>query len=299
MSIIVGTDFSEASRGAVRYAADLAHRRNAPLVVVHVVDLAASDNSWRVLFEAPDEIERASLEEARQNLARFFEQSVPSASSPAAVRLVARMGNPLDVLLEEARFQAAEVVVAGTTGHTPLQHFFLGSTAHQLVRQSELPLALVPPGVELAEIGTILAPVDFSHGSLQSLEAAAKLARENGAKLVIMHAFVLPELALLPASTAEVSEQLKLLEAGKRQQILEWSSAVNLDGLAYELRIVQQAPPVAIEETAREVGAQLIVMSSHGRRGWARFFLGNTAEKLLRRAPCVVWTVRGQEPEVG
>jgi universal stress protein A len=59
--------------------------------------------------------------------------------------------------------------------------------------------------------------------------------------------------------------------------------------------VVSGAPATAICETAEKIGADLIVMGTHGRTGIAHVFLGSVAERTIRHAPCPVLTVRGSE----
>ena len=59
-----------------------------------------------------------------------------------------------------------------------------------------------------------------------------------------------------------------------------------------EHRMLEGSAPGVITETAEEIGADLIVMGTHGRTGFTRFVMGSVAEAVLRRAPCPVLTIR-------
>jgi nucleotide-binding universal stress UspA family protein len=59
----------------------------------------------------------------------------------------------------------------------------------------------------------------------------------------------------------------------------------------------QGPPPIEITGAARDLDADLIIMSTHGRKGLSRVFLGSTAEKVVRSAPCPVLIVRESEHE--
>lgn len=297
MSVLVATDFSLNSAGALRFAADFARRQSLDLKVLHVVDLAASDNSWRILVEAPDEIESSAVEDAQEQLGRFFEEHVPVDGRPRNVAFMTPIGNPIEAILTIAAQEGVSVIVAGTRGASRVQEFFLGSTANRLVRQSQLPVVLSPPSAEDADLKTIVIPVDFSRASLESVRAGARLARVFGARLSLMHAFVLPEVTALQTSVANVSAQLQQVVAGKKQQIEEFCAPIDLEGVDYSVTVIQQPPHLAIVDFARESEADLICMGSHGRRGWARFFLGNTAEKVLRQTDCPILVIHAHEKE--
>jgi nucleotide-binding universal stress UspA family protein len=61
-----------------------------------------------------------------------------------------------------------------------------------------------------------------------------------------------------------------------------------------EALILSGSPQEAIEEAAKAIGAELIVVGTHGRTGVPRFFLGSVAARVVSTAPCPVLTVRGQ-----
>jgi nucleotide-binding universal stress UspA family protein len=61
-----------------------------------------------------------------------------------------------------------------------------------------------------------------------------------------------------------------------------------------ELLVMDGDPRDAILEAAKRIGADLIIMGSHGRRGLSRALLGSVAESIVRRAPCPVLTLRAE-----
>ncbi len=292
MSVLVLSDFSENSLSSLHFGAEIAKRSASELVVMHVVDVAAGDNSWRILVEAPDEIERSSIAQARSSLETLFQETIAAEDRPKRVRFVVELGNPIDKIMAQANALEPSLVVAGRHGSSGVKELFLGSNANRLVRQCTFPVALVPATQKTFEIKTIVAPVDFSQASLESLRYAADIARDRGALLQMMHSFVIPELTGLQSSSRLAATQIQQLAAGKRQQIREYSSSIDLSDIEHAITIVQDVPHRAIIDFARREAADLICMGSHGRRGWARFFLGNTAERVLHGAHCTVLTVR-------
>jgi nucleotide-binding universal stress UspA family protein len=140
-------------------------------------------------------------------------------------------------------------------------------------------------------IHTILHPTDFSDRSGCAYQLACALARDYGARLVLLHVkppdviygegYVLP-----PDPEAERCELLNRLE-GLRPP--------DLTSEVY--RVLQEGSPTEeILRTAEEVQADLIVMGTHGRTGLERLLLGSVAEAVLRQAPCPVLTVKAPFP---
>jgi acetoin utilization protein AcuB len=78
---------------------------------------------------------------------------------------------------------------------------------------------------------------------------------------------------------------------------LEETARKRLTGLKYEILTEMGDPAPIILRTVTKAGADLVVMGSHGRRGFSRFFLGSVAEMVLRESKCPVLTVRFSPPQ--
>lgn len=133
----------------------------------------------------------------------------------------------------------------------------------------------------------ILFPTDFSHTGDAALEMASTLARERGAKLLIVHVEEPPAAygagEMYYGMPDPVTEDLrKMLE-----QVVPPSPDV-----VCERRLITGDPAMAIANLAHEEGVELIVMGTHGRTGLMRLLMGSVAEAVVRRAPCPVLTLR-------
>jgi nucleotide-binding universal stress UspA family protein len=127
---------------------------------------------------------------------------------------------------------------------------------------------------------TYLVPIDFSRGSEIALTHAAKLARENGGKLLLVH--IVPPVVHFGTVSRFVRGETDTV-----------AKRLNLDPTEYRL-IVLERPNAArtIADLAKKFRAAMIVMSSHGRTGFQRLMLGSVAEKTLRYADCPVLIVK-------
>ncbi len=133
----------------------------------------------------------------------------------------------------------------------------------------------------------ILLPTDFSHTGDAALELATTLARERGAKLLIVHVEEPPAAygagEMYYGMPDPVTDDLrKMLD-----QVGPTDSRV-----ACERRLITGDPATAIAHLAQEEGVELIVMGTHGRTGLMRLLMGSVAEAVVRRAPCPVLTLR-------
>lgn len=291
MTVLCATDFSTNSQAALRLAADLARRTGRSLLVTHAVDLAADDQAWRVLVEAPDEIEKSAGEQAATRLETFFEESVDQALRPKLVRFEVGMGSPAEVILDLAEKEATALVVVGTRGASRLREIFLGSVANSLVRQSEVPMLLAPPETANGALKTIVVGLDLSPVSGAVLRRAATLAREQEASVHVVHALIVPEVTGLAMSLNEPASRLPELRSQRHAQLKELVVEEGAEDVVDEVQIIVDAPDRALVDYAANMKADLIAMGTRGRRGWARFFLGNSAERTMRRARCPVFVV--------
>jgi nucleotide-binding universal stress UspA family protein len=142
-------------------------------------------------------------------------------------------------------------------------------------------------------IRTILHPTDFSPQSACGYQMACALARDYGARLVLLHVHP-PELIygegyVLPPDPAAVLKELR--------QELDGLSAPE-PGIRVDRAVKEGDPVMEILATARETGCDLIVMGTHGRTGVGRLLMGSVAEAVLRKAPCPVLTVKAPLPQV-
>jgi nucleotide-binding universal stress UspA family protein len=140
-------------------------------------------------------------------------------------------------------------------------------------------------------IRKILQPTDFSEQAAAAFRLACSLARQHGAELVVLH--VIPP----PLTWGEAVARLP--PDGYEDQL--WREYLTPmqptePGVRLERRLDEGDPPQKIVAAAGELGCDLIVMGTHGRGALGRLLMGSVADKVLRKAPCPVLTVRSSYP---
>jgi nucleotide-binding universal stress UspA family protein len=136
----------------------------------------------------------------------------------------------------------------------------------------------------------ILAPVDFDSSSLKGLELAAKIARQGGAGSTIFILHIVP-LNMDVGGTPDYASLIKRQESLDREKLTAIAEQ-HLADVKWKILDRLGEPAHVIDEVAKKLPADLIVMVTHGRRGLARLIEGSIAEKVLRNAPCPVLAVR-------
>lgn len=135
--ILVPVDFSEPSRGALRFARDWAARFGSEVCLLHVIEPA---NTYGVLGSEPVVVPLPTPDfhaETRAELKKIVHQEFPE-STEVSVHL--REGVPFDQIANAARDLAADVIIIATHGRTGLSHALLGSTAERVVRHAPCPV---------------------------------------------------------------------------------------------------------------------------------------------------------------
>jgi len=141
-------------------------------------------------------------------------------------------------------------------------------------------------------IQRILAPTDFSSCAEKAFRYAAGFARTFDSEIVLLHVFdnrVINSLYNLRKLSPEVAREEMLKTAKKRMKKLMKVDFAK--GLSLSAHYAEGFPPSVVQETAEELGADLIVMGTHGDTGLAQLLYGSTAEGVVRGAPCPVLTV--------
>lgn len=156
----------------------------------------------------------------------------------------------------------------------------------------------VSPPQKLGEIKTLVVPTDFSDESLKALSYARALLNyfPATAHLVYVHdvdfAYAVP--ALMSNSPLIATE---VVERRYRKDLAKLAKQFDLSELRAQQHVRIGRAYRDISELASKVGAQLIVIATHGRTGLRRLMLGSTAERVVRHAPCPVLVVRERERE--
>ena len=148
----------------------------------------------------------------------------------------------------------------------------------------------------MAGIKKILHATDFSKASARALQEAIKLAKENSARLLVIHVIEPPPyVAGGEFGGAEI--YMKLEDATKRNAQSSMSKLMQrLKKLQIkaESLLLRGAAHEQIVKAAKSKKADMIVIGTHGRTGLSKLFLGSVAGKVVSLATCPVMTVRGR-----
>lgn len=274
-NIVVGFDFSQQSRQALAAAVHIARRFKAQ---VHVVTAIPGHIDERILLAAeleavhardelyPDEGLLQALEVRMGHALRAID------CAGVQVKVEATRTRPSTAIADCATLYDADLIIVGASGLDALEDFMLGSVARELVHNARWPVLIVRANSTWPPTRVVTA-VDFSDASQRAVGWAGELANAYGSHLSVLH--VAPGGAGSD-SRAEVYAKLR-----------EFCQVEDLEGLVVEPLVIggDRADKLIID-TANRQEADLLCIGSVGRSGVKGLFIGNTAERILRRSPC-------------
>ena len=138
----------------------------------------------------------------------------------------------------------------------------------------------------------ILVPTDFSAGSNEALATAIGLALDGGARITLLHVTHLPAQVFPDMIMPMGPELIREAEHSVDGLLEELCARAREAGVDADWRTSLGTTHVEICAQAKTLGVDLIVIGTHGRTGLSHALLGSVAEKVVRRAPCPVLTVR-------
>lgn len=144
---------------------------------------------------------------------------------------------------------------------------------------------------------TILVPTDFGEASECAVEYALELAKVLGSEIVLMHAFEIPAVGFPDGALVATADMTNRVLEGAQVGLDRHMANYENRGVPIRSVIKQGDAWRSVVATAEELGADMIIMGTHGRRGLPRALLGSVAEKVVRTAHCPVLTVHKNDVE--
>jgi nucleotide-binding universal stress UspA family protein len=292
--ILHPTDFSDGARRAFDFALSFAERHGAALRIVNVLP-TLGDNPLRDAFELQideDAFYARADEHAQEKMAEFARAA--EARGVGVKASAVRGPSPEDEILEMAEAAGADLLVMGTHGRRGLSRIALGSVAEEVVRRAPCSVLTVRAEWERTAdaIERILVPVDLSDASEALVRSAGDIARSVGASVDLVHVNEpLPVPAPLLGSIT-LSDVVQDPESKTRSHLDRMADEALPAGVEAASHVLDGHAATTIVDAVDDLGADLIVIASHGQSGLERVLLGSVTARVVRRADCPVLTTR-------
>lgn len=283
--VLLSTDGSEYSAGAVREAIRLAKNNASKLFVLSVIETNPEFDTL-----APQIVEKTE-NETREQLEAVKKMAV---AEGVECEVIARHTEvPYEAVVEEAKKIKADMIVMGRRGRTGLKRLLMGSVTARVIGHSPCNVLVVPRAADIT-CKNILTASDGSRFSAAAAEEAIGIAKRSNSNLFVLSVAFSEGASPFDIVHSEMNrdvvarEELAQAEKNAREVV---DKAVK-EGLHARAIVVGGRPYEAIVETAREHNVDLIVVGSHGRTGLGRLLMGSVTERVVGHADCAVMIVK-------
>jgi nucleotide-binding universal stress UspA family protein len=285
--ILLSSDGSDFSEGAVREAIRMAKTCSSSLSVLSVIDYNPEfDSVAPQIMEKKEKEARLHLDDVQ---ARARQEGVE------CVTLVEKGEDAYQNIVSAAEKNRSSMIIMGRRGRTGLKRLMMGSVTARVIGHAPCNVLVVPRAARL-QFRSIVVATDGSRYSSAAVAEAIGLARRNSSQLTVI-AVVPAELAT-PTDIEFTMNQRELI-AEKEMHNAEQNArtvkeAAQKEGVAVQAFVMSGKPAEAIIQTAQERQADLIVVGSHGRTGVERLLMGSVAERVIVLTACPVLVVKGK-----
>lgn len=293
--ILFPTDFSRCASQAFTHAIYFTKKYGAEMHMLHAVVLNDDDpNNPEHHFPDIEDIVARLNESVEQRMTSEIEANQAVVLN---IRKAQRRGiSPATTILDYTQENDIDLIVMGTQGLRGLSHLLMGSVAEEVVRLARCPVMTIrekkqPKPIENFE--QILVPIDFSDHSKKSLSFAKAMAESYGAKLQILHVIeenIHP--AFYASGMTSIFEMIPNLKDKCQQSLKEMLNEASGPKVESEIHVVEGRATQEIVRFAETHSSDLIVIGTHGLTGIEHLLIGSVAEKVVRMAPCPVFTVK-------
>jgi universal stress protein F len=298
--IVVAVDLSPHSGATARYAAEIARSFGASLVLVHVYPVdQVNDFAGEAGYEA-DEGQRQAAERALADLAETLRESYQPCEAAFLV------GEPAAQVASVASDLGADLIITASHHPSVLGQLFRRDQAPKIVHRAPCsvlvyhgPKASVAAASFRSEVTrqVILAPVDLVGEFAPALEFAAALAHRWEADLYVLHVYSAPE-SVASSHNPHQAQGIATYRRLRNTKLLDWVGRLEPPHpRTFPLFEDDQSPIDCIQETARKLHADLIVIGAHDAQGrWSWLVPGGDVDGITRRAETPVLVFRRKVP---
>jgi nucleotide-binding universal stress UspA family protein len=291
--ILWASDGSEESEEALKYVGLFASRYGSEVVglsVIQPVDLSGLEVPSEIkneLFSVQSTLEKREYERVNKALEQI---------EPREIKRDIRIetGVPHEEILRVADEENVDLIAMGKRGLGLKDRILLGSNTNKVLRATKVPVLAVrhkKGNRDKIDIKKILVPTDLSESTSVSLDIAVGLAERFHSAIHLLHVIELHH--SYEISTSRVIEELwtlALKELKLQQSRIPEEKIKDIN--IYERVTLFLRAWFGVVNFAEKEGIDLIVMTTHGRKGFSRFILGSTTEKVISESPCPVLAMR-------
>ena len=273
--IIVPIDFSEHSEFALKAAAKLAKKNNAELLVLHMLEM--SD----IMLNASDGLQNQKavffFKLAEQKFNEFLDKDYLKDIKITPIVKHFKVFSEVNDVAEE---HEADLIVMGSHGTSGLKEVLIGSNTERVVRNANIPVLVVKNNLNEVNFEDVAFACDFSEDTISAYLKASKLFEKMGAKMYLIY-------VILPNDRFKSSLEIERLVVN-----FFTKADRNLDRMKDVHYVSDYTVEDGILNFSMKMGADLIAVPTHGRKGLAHFFQGSVGEDVANHSTLPVITFK-------
>lgn len=272
--IIVPVDFSKYSEYALEAAAILAKKRDSEIVALHMLEMSEA------MFLTSSEEQKSKtfyfLRLAEQKFEQFLNKDYLKG---LVVTPMVKKSKVFSEVSSVAKEQGAELIVMGSQGTSGFSEIFIGSNTEKVVRHSPIPVLVIKQRPANFNFETVVFASDFAENKVDVFtQALHAIGTDSDLNLLYVN---------VPGENFKSTAEMEQTVA---------NFLMKVDGNIDRLNKVHYVSDYSIEKGivnfANVLGADLIVMPTHGRKGFAHFFEGSITEDLANHSTLPVMTIK-------
>jgi nucleotide-binding universal stress UspA family protein len=290
MNIVVAIDSSPSSEVVLNEVISRPWPKSTGFRILTVLDLFGFPSGVGGVGPVTDEEARRAEELVKAAAQRL-------ASTGADIVTAVTEGYPTTSIVEYAEQVSADFIIVGSHGHSNLARFLLGSVAQSVVRGAHCSVEIVRARSSEGRIGVrILLGMDGSDYSVAAAESVASRPWPEGTEVKVVGAVKVIAAAADPwYPVGDIAVRLLEEHARQAREHVETGEKMMRDaGLQATGAVLTDTAKASLVDEAKDWGADLVVVGSHGRRGLNRILMGSVSEAVAMHAPCSVDVIRRQ-----
>ncbi|MCL5024217.1 MAG: universal stress protein [Nitrospirae bacterium] len=269
--VLIATDRSEFSEGAIREAINLAKKCSSSL---HIVSVMETNPEYETIganvFQKEEEEAIGYLESLKRRV---------SQEGLYCQTTLLHGDDPYRAIVDAAAEKVVDMIIIGRRGRTGLMKVLMGSVTAKVIGHATCKVLVVPRAARI-EYRKLLVATDGSEHSIAAASEALGIAKRCGSTVIAV-------------SVANLDIELEKAKAN----VGRFVEMAQEDGIPVEALTPVGKPADVIVETTGGRAVDLIVMGTYGETGLRRFLMGSTTERVIGHAACAVLVVKAKQTE--
>jgi len=270
--ILVPCDFSDQAVQAFKFALDIAKQNRGEIMLLSVIELPVMHES---ALMPSISFEQVFVKEAKERTEKDFQKMKTKwAKDGPTVKTLIEFGSPSIVIRDLIESKKVDLVVMGTKGASGLKEYVIGSNTEKIVRWSKVPVIAIKKYVKGSSIKNIVFPNTLEKNQEDLIMRVKALQEFFKATIHILYVNT-------PANFRNDSENKKRLEEFSKRFMFK-NYTLNIYNDIYE--------ESGVLSFSKSIKADMLAISTHGRKGLSHLLSGSIAEDLVNHIECPIWT---------